>query len=257
MEAEQGKEGWFIYGFVARGTVVLAEYTEYTGNFPAIAAQCLQKLPSSDKLSTYACDGHAFIFLVHSGYGNSLISSSVFMSGERTKMPLDCICTSSQAYCVVTKDTVTRNVSIAFLERLKTDFTKRYGGGKADTATAKSLNKEFSPVIKEHMRYIIDHLDEIDKLIKIKVQVSEVKNVMLENINKTMERGEKLNDLQDKATDLQQEAQGFRKQGTKLRKRMWLHNMKIKLVVLAILLILVLIIWVSVCHGFNCTKQNN
>ncbi|URE22118.1 vesicle-associated membrane protein [Musa troglodytarum] len=42
--AEEGKEGWFIYGFVARGTVVLAEYTEYTGNFPAIAAQCLQKL---------------------------------------------------------------------------------------------------------------------------------------------------------------------------------------------------------------------
>ena len=36
-----------------------------------------------------------------------------------------------------------KNVSIAFLERLKADFTKRYGGGKADTATAKSLNKEF------------------------------------------------------------------------------------------------------------------
>lgn len=47
------------------------------------------------------------------------------------------------AYCVVSKDTVTKNISIAFLERLKTDFIKRYGGGKADTATAKSLNKEF------------------------------------------------------------------------------------------------------------------
>ncbi|XP_074562745.1 vesicle-associated membrane protein 724-like [Curcuma longa] len=88
MATEQGKEGWFIYGFVARGTVVLAEYTEYTRNFPAIAAQCLQKLPSSDKVSTYACDGHAFIFLVHSGYG--------FAPRERTKMPLDCICTSAQ-----------------------------------------------------------------------------------------------------------------------------------------------------------------
>uniref|UniRef100_A0A2N9I9X7 Uncharacterized protein n=1 Tax=Fagus sylvatica TaxID=28930 RepID=A0A2N9I9X7_FAGSY len=33
----------FIYSFVARGTVILAEYTEFTGNFPAIAAQCLQK----------------------------------------------------------------------------------------------------------------------------------------------------------------------------------------------------------------------
>ncbi|CAD5169411.1 vesicle-associated membrane protein 724-like [Musa acuminata AAA Group] len=227
--AEEGKEGWFIYGFVARGTVVLAEYTEYTGNFPAIAAQCLQKLPSSNKLSTYACDAHTFIFLVHNGY----------------------------AYCVVTKDSVVKNVSIAFLERLKADFTKRYGGGKADTATAKSLNKEFGPVIKGHMQYIIDHAEEVEKLLKVKVQVSEVKNIMLENIDKTLERGEKLTDLEAKASDLRNEAQGFKKQGTRIRKKMWLQNMKIKLVVLGILLFLVVIIWVSVCRGFDCTKQNS
>ncbi|MBA0562391.1 hypothetical protein Golob_007439 [Gossypium lobatum] len=31
----------FIYSFFARGTTILAEYTEFTGNFPAIATQCL------------------------------------------------------------------------------------------------------------------------------------------------------------------------------------------------------------------------
>jgi vesicle-associated membrane protein 72 len=38
-----------------------------------------------------------------------------------------------------------RHITMAFLERIKDDFTKRYGGGKAATATAtsKSLNKEF------------------------------------------------------------------------------------------------------------------
>ncbi|KAF5939360.1 hypothetical protein HYC85_023619 [Camellia sinensis] len=35
-----------IYSFVARGTVVLAEFT---GNFTSIASQCLQKLPSSNR----------------------------------------------------------------------------------------------------------------------------------------------------------------------------------------------------------------
>lgn len=59
----------FIYSFVARGTVVLAEYTEFTGNFPAIAAQCLQRLPSSNKKFIYTCDGHTFNFLVEDGYG--------------------------------------------------------------------------------------------------------------------------------------------------------------------------------------------
>ena len=32
---------------------------------------------------------------------------------------------------------------------MKVDFRKRYGGGKADTAVAKSLNKEFGYVLKE------------------------------------------------------------------------------------------------------------
>ena len=35
-----GKE-WLIYAFVARVIAVLAEYTEFTGNFPALAVQCL------------------------------------------------------------------------------------------------------------------------------------------------------------------------------------------------------------------------
>lgn len=50
------------------------------------------------------------------------------------------------AYCVVAKESVSKQISIAFLERMKTDFKKRYGGGKADTAAAKSLNKEFGYV---------------------------------------------------------------------------------------------------------------
>lgn len=47
------------------------------------------------------------------------------------------------AYCVVAKDALSKQISIAFLERVKADFNKRYGGGKASTAIPKSLNKEF------------------------------------------------------------------------------------------------------------------
>ena len=101
---------------------------------------------------------------------------------------------------------------MAFLERVKEDFNKRYGGGKAATAQANSLNKEFGYFIlfsfdcywtkfiifhcltsfwvlwrsklKEHMQYCMDHPDEISKLAKVKAQVSEVKGVMMENIEK-------------------------------------------------------------------------
>nr|GMD67921.1 vesicle-associated membrane protein 724 [Ipomoea batatas] len=204
----------FIYSFVARGTMVLAEYTEFTGNFPAIAAQCLHKLPSSNNKFTYNCDHHTFNFLLEAVMQKLARYSNAAWT--------------SQAYCVVAKDSVGKQISIAFLERVKADFKKRYGGGKADTAVAKSLNKEFGPVMKEHMKYIIEHADEIEKLLKVKAQVSEVKSIMLENIDKTIERGENLTILTNKAEDLHNSAQQFKKQGTEIRRKMWYQNMKIK-----------------------------
>ena len=47
------------------------------------------------------------------------------------------------AYCVVAVESVGRQIPMAFLERVKEDFNKRYGGGKATTAKPNSLNKEF------------------------------------------------------------------------------------------------------------------
>lgn len=113
------------------------------------------------------------------------------------------------AYCVVAVESVGRQIPIAFLERVKEDFNKRYGGGKAATAVAHGLNKEFGyksltrvlrkfpfvdalnlsvrcfrSKLKEHMQYCVDHPEEISKLAKVKAQVSEVKGVMMENIEK-------------------------------------------------------------------------
>ncbi|KAK6145831.1 hypothetical protein DH2020_019700 [Rehmannia glutinosa] len=145
-----------IYSFVARGTVILADYTEFKGNFISIASQCLQKLPSSSNKFTYNCDGHTFNYLVHDGF----------------------------TYCVVAVESAGRQLPIAFLERVKDDFNKRYGGGKAATAGANSLKKEFG------------------QLAKVKAQVSEVKGVMMENIEKVLDRGEKIELLVDKTENL-------------------------------------------------------
>ncbi|KAF2292638.1 hypothetical protein GH714_026211 [Hevea brasiliensis] len=115
---------------------------------------------------------------------------------------------SSSSYCVVAVESVGRQVPIAFLERIKEDFTKKYGGGKAATAVANSLNKEFGPKLKEQMQYCVDHPEEV------------------------LDRGEKIELLVDKTENLRSQAQDFRQQGTKMRRKMWLQNMKIKLIVL-------------------------
>ncbi|KAH9650067.1 hypothetical protein KPL70_026221 [Citrus sinensis] len=218
-----------IYSFVARGTVILAEYTEFTGNFTSIASQCLQKLPATNNKFTYNCDGHTFNYLVENGF----------------------------TYCVVAVESAGRQIPIAFLERVKEDFNKRYGGGKAATAVANSLNKEFGSKLKEHMQYCVDHPEEISKLAKVKAQVSEVKGVMMENIEKVLDRGEKIELLVDKTENLRSQAQDFRQQGTKMRRKMWIQNMKIKLIVLGIIIALILIIVLSSCPYLPLGKGMN
>jgi vesicle-associated membrane protein 72 len=66
-----------IYSFVAKGNVVLAEHTSYSGNFSTVAVQCLQKLPSNSSKYTYSCDGHTFNFLIDNGFGNVLFLLTV------------------------------------------------------------------------------------------------------------------------------------------------------------------------------------
>ncbi|KAH8486195.1 hypothetical protein H0E87_025275 [Populus deltoides] len=266
-----------IYAFVSRGTVILADYTEFSGNFNSIAFQCLQKLPATNNKFTYNCDGHTFNYLVDNGF----------------------------TYCVVAAESAGRQVPIAFLERVKDDFVTKYGGGKAATAQANGLNKEFGPKLKEHMQYCADHPEEISKLAKVKAQVSEVKGVMMENIEKILS-GVFVNvpfECVDMyvllsisslrfmfkwdgipifwCTDYEIQltpfginvftsftveielhlvplthgvfkAQDFRSQGTQIRRKMWLQNMKVKLIVLGILIVLILIIVLSICKGFNC-----
>ncbi|KAJ6403800.1 hypothetical protein OIU84_012078 [Salix udensis] len=213
-----------IYSFVARGKVILADYTDFSGNFASIAAQCLQKLPAINNKFTYNCDGHTFNYLVDNGF----------------------------TYCVVAVESVGRQIPIAYLERVKEDFTNRYGGGKAATAVANSLNKEYGPKLKEQMQYCMDHPEEVSKLAKVKAQVSEVKGVMMENIEKVLDRGEKIELLVDKTENLRNQAQEFRQTGTQIKRKMWWQNMKIKMIVLAILIVLILIIVLSICGGFKC-----
>ncbi|URE37577.1 vesicle-associated membrane protein [Musa troglodytarum] len=284
-----------IYSFVARGTVILAEYTEFSGNFNSIAAQCLQKLPASNNKFTYNCDGHTFNYLVEDGYSECpgsrsgrfrvfdrldpsslrfwraarcgfrmmdsgweilvLVDLRAYL-GFRNRSYVLFWCLSEimhlAAYCVVAVESVGRQIPIAFLERVKEDFNKKYGAGKAATASANSLSREFGSKLKEHMQYCVDHPEEISKLAKVKAQVSEVKGVMMENIEKVLDRGEKIELLVDKTENLRSQAQDFRQQGTKMRRKMWLQNMKIKLIVLGIIIALILIIVLSVCHGFKC-----
>ncbi|CDO99918.1 unnamed protein product [Coffea canephora] len=232
-----------IYSFVAKGTVVLAEHTPYSGNFSTIAVQCLQKLPSNSSKYTYSCDGHTFNFLLDTGF----------------------------VFLVVADESMGRSVPFVFLERVKDDFKKQYGASiKTDGShpladddddddlfqdrfsIAYNLDREFGPRLKEHMQYCMNHPDEMSKLSKLKAQITEVKGIMMDNIEKVLDRGEKIELLVDKSENLQFQADTFQRQGRQLRRKMWLQNVQMKLMVGGAILVLIIIFWLIACGGFKC-----
>ncbi|XP_073118254.1 vesicle-associated membrane protein 727 [Elaeis guineensis] len=231
-----------IYSFVAKGTVVLAEHTSFSGNFSTIAIQCLQKLPPNNNKFTYSCDGHTFNFLVDKGF----------------------------VFLVVADESIGRSVPFVFLERVKDDFMQRYGSSIDDEGShpladdedddlfedrfgiAYNLDREFGPRLKEHMQYCINHPEEMGKLSKLKAQITEVKGIMMDNIEKVLDRGEKIELLVDKTESLQFQADSFQRQGRQLRRKMWLQNLQFKLIIAAALIAVILITWLMACGGFRC-----
>ncbi|XP_065870475.1 vesicle-associated membrane protein 727 [Euphorbia lathyris] len=230
-----------IYSFVAKGTVVLAEHTPYSGNFSTVAVQCLQKLPSNSSKYTYSCDGHTFNFLIDSGF----------------------------VFLVVADESSGRSLPFVFLDRVKDDFKQRYDSSISNEAhpladdedddlfedrfsIAYNLDREFGPRLKEHMQYCMSHPEEISKLSKLKAQITEVKGIMMDNIEKVLDRGERIELLVDKTENLQFQADSFQRQGRQLRRKMWLQNLQMKLMVGGAILILIVIIWLLVCGGFQC-----
>lgn len=212
---------------------MLAEHTCFTGNFSTVAVQCLQKLSPNSNRFTYSCDGHTFNFLVDRGF----------------------------VFLVVADESVGRSIPFVFLERVKDEFMRRYEGSINDGAShpladeeddglledkfsiAYQLDREFGPALKEQMQYCMNHPEEISKMSKLKAQVTEVKGIMMDNIEKVLDRGEKIELLVAKTENLQFQADSFQRQGRQLRRKMWFQDVRFKLIVAGILIFLILIWW--------------
>lgn len=87
----------------------------------------LEYLPAGN--NKFYCKNHTFNYLVEDGF----------------------------AYYVVKDETVVWQLSINFLECIKENFKRRYGGEKVETAVTDGLKKEFDSKLKEHMQYCEDH----------------------------------------------------------------------------------------------------
>ncbi|KAI4376885.1 hypothetical protein MLD38_014593 [Melastoma candidum] len=217
-----------LYAVVARGTVVLAEFTATATNAGAIARQILEKIPgTNDSHASYSQD--RFIFHVKRTDG------------------LTVLCMAD--------DTAGRRIPFAFLEDIHQRFVRTYGRAVL-TAQAYAMNDEFSRVLSQQMEYYSSDPN-ADRINRLKGEVSQVRNVMIENIDKVLERGDRLELLVDKTANLQGNTFRFRKQARRFRSNVWWRNVQLTVAAIVVLLIIIYVVLAFVCRGValpSCIK---
>ena len=80
-------------------------------------------------------------------------------------------------------------------------------------------------------------------------QISDLTNVMRNNLNKAMDRGVKLDTLDNKIEDLDANANAFKKTSGKTKSKFVWKNIKWKAILIAVIVILVLLILLAIALG--------
>jgi len=217
-----------IYALVTRSTAVLAEYTTtgLTGNFSTVTRVLLKKIPEEDGKLSYIYDKYIFHYVVCDGL----------------------------TYLCMTDRDFSRNNAFQFLQDVKDRFLATYGD-RAKTAIAFAFNADFQRVLQQLMDKF--NSEKNDKIARVREDLDAVKDVMIKNIDKVLERGEKIELLVDKTEILDQHAFKFKKQSRSLKRELCWKNAKLVLLILLILAVVIYIILAASCGGLDLPKCHN
>ncbi|CAO3658132.1 unnamed protein product [Rhizopus stolonifer] len=144
-------------------------------------------------------------------------------------------------------DSFGRRIPFIFLQDLKDKFLSTFGKHRALEAPPYGLN-EFSRVIEKQMEYYSTN-PSADRLKQVHGEIEQVKDVMVHNIERVLERGERIELLVDKTDNLNQQAFAFKKRSTQLKRAMWWKNTKIVALIIVVCFVIAYFIATSVC-GF-------
>eukprot|EP01018_Ginkgo_biloba_P013834 Gb_00906 [translate_table: standard] len=95
---------------------------------------------------------------------------------------------------------------------------------------------------------------------KVRDQMTEVKEIIMENSGKALDKGQKLEVMVDgsngggSAMSLQRSA-SMRNKGQQLAQRMWWRNVRVVLLLDVIVCAILFAVWLCICHGFDCISE--
>jgi len=206
-----------IYSLIARGPIILTEFTNSKGNFTQVTQVILEKIPPNDSKLTYVYDRYLFHYISEEGI----------------------------TYLCMADDSFGRRVPFAFLQDIKAKFLNNYTKDRILSSPPYGLN-EFSKILSKQMEYFSNN-PAADKIKQALGSIEQNKEVLVHNIERVLQRGERIELLVDKTDNLNQQAFAFKKRSTALKRSMWWKDTK-----LLILLIFVLFLIFYFIIAFAC-----
>ena len=208
-----------VFSLVAFQKVVLAEDRIPIAAKPT-ATKISESLPRHDHKASY--ESGKFVF--HCQVENEI----VYICGSEGEY------TSRQVY--------------GYLNEIKGKFKEQFGGGKYPRSTdlTPKTCARFSATLAAETR-VFNENPESDKMGKLRAQIDDVKQVMLQNIDDLIQRGDQIDHLVSSTGELQYEAAKFQTNATTLKRAMMMRNIKLAIALFLALCILGLIIAFVAC----------
>ncbi|PNF17917.1 hypothetical protein B7P43_G02196 [Cryptotermes secundus] len=150
------------------------------------------------------------------------------------------------AFTCVTYLTRKHYLPFSFLDALKEKFLEVPSlCSRAVTASENEFDRDFCPVMAS---VVYDfNIGRGDKVSKLRAQVEDVKQIMLDNVDKVIGRGERLDDLLSKTEDLESHGTVFRQGARDIRVKMRCKNLRMWLVIGGLLTLVLTVTILSAC----------
>lgn len=210
-----------IYACVANKDIILAEYSARSGNYSKVVKRILEQIPQHDNKMSYVFEKHYFHYSVSEGL----------------------------TYLCMAEESFGRRIPFAFLDDIQQRFKSTYGD-RAKTTTAYAMQSEFSRVLQKQMDYYSNNAN-ADRILSIQKGLDDVKGIMVNNIERVLERGERIELLVDRTEDLNASAVQFKKKSNSLKQAMWWQNAKVIIAIVVVVIVVIIIIVLAICIPGN------
>ncbi|EAN94472.1 Vesicle-associated membrane protein 7 [Trypanosoma cruzi] len=210
-----------ISSFVAFQRVAVAE-DHVTPPMRPVIDKMLERLPRHDTKVSYQYEANVYHFLVE----NEVV------------------------YCCVSGNQYQNRTVFGFLVQVRDSFKSQFAGSVSRYPRSSEITPavcgKFCATLSTLTRTFNEN-PQTDKIGKINEQLDNTKQIMLENLDRLIDRGERIENLCDKTGQLRDEAQGFHSNARALKRKMLLRNIKLAIALICVLGLVGLIVAFMIC----------